>query len=466
MKIALIFTPICLNRNWSTIISQDRHVGIIPPISLAYVAAIAESAGHKVAIIDSVAERLSLKATLKRIRDFSPDILGFTLTTFGFHQTFSWISEIKADLGIPVMVGGWHLSLYPYETIQHQAIDYAVIGDAENSLPGLLNALESKKPLHQLKGIAFRDNNKPIVIPSDPSAENLDLLPLPARHLLKNELYYNILSRGKNFTAMLSARGCPYQCTFCDLNTKKFRMRSANNFVDEIEKNLRDFDISEFDIYDSSFTIDKNRVVKICEEIIKRGLKVSWTARSRIDTVDKDLLGIMAEAGCNTLMYGIETGDPAMLRALKKHTDLGLVPGVVKMTKESGIKTLGFFMIGSPGETAQSAQKTIQFSKTLDLDYIQVTKLTPFPNTDIYKNLQKDGHGDYWRKFTSDLSFEGELPSVGTELTSVEIDRFVRKAYQYFYFRPRYILKTLLRIRSLMELKNLILAAVGLMIDR
>ncbi|PIQ87318.1 MAG: hypothetical protein COV73_03590 [Candidatus Omnitrophica bacterium CG11_big_fil_rev_8_21_14_0_20_43_6] len=465
MKIALIFTPISLKRNWSTLISQDRHVGIIPPLSLAYVAAIAEKAGHRVQIIDAVAESLSLEATLQRIRDYSPDILGFTLTTYGFHQTLRWINTIRAGSGITVMVGGWHLSLYPYETMQHQSIDYAIIGDAENTLPGFLNALESKDSLATVKGIAFRDNGKFVLTSPAPFTENLDTIPFPARHLLKNELYYNILSHRKNFTAMLSARGCPYQCTFCDLNTKQFRMRSAVNFVDEIDQNYRDFKIREFDIYDSSFTIDKKRVVDICQEIIKRGLKVSWTARSRVDTVDDNLLCLMAKAGCNTLMYGIETGDPAILKALKKHTDLESVFDVVQKTKKYGIKTLGFFMLGSPEETAESARKTIQFSKALDLDYVQVTKLTPFPNTDIYRKLQASGFGDYWKKFTLDLEFEEELPSLETELTPHEISRFVKKAYQSFYLRPRYILKALARTRSLLEFKNLIMAATGLVFD-
>lgn len=462
MKIALIFTPLRLTRNWSTLIAQDEHVGIMPPLSLGYVAAIAEKAGHKVIIIDAVAERLSLEDTIKRIQDFSPDICGYTITTYGFHQTLSWIKKIKEKTKIPVMVGGWHLSIYTEETMHHAAIDYAVIGEAENALPNFLKALESNDSLRTIKGIVFRDNGKLIVNRTDVITLDLDTIPFPSRHLLNNSLYFNVLSQVKNFTVMLSARGCPYSCIFCDLNTKKFRMRSVNNFIDEIELNYKEFGIREFDIYDSSFTIDRQRVLGICDGILKRKLPVSWTARSRIDNVDKNLLKIMAKAGCNTIMYGIESANPDILRTLKKHVNIDEIKEVIKWTNGYGIKTLGFFILGSPGETYKTANETIKFSTSLKLDYVQVTRLLPFPNTELYRMLLNEGFGDYWRQFTLDPLLERELPLLGTKLTPKEIMRLVRKAYLSFYFRPSYILMALKRIHSLLEFKNSLKAALGL----
>lgn len=466
MKIALVFTPIRLKRNWSTLVAQDEHVGIMPPLSLAYVAAIAEKAGHKVIIIDAVAERLSVELVIKRIQEFSPDILGFTMTTYGFHQTLNWIKNIKERVKIPIMVGGWQLSVYPEETMHHKVIDYAIIGEAENILPNFLKALERGDSLHPVKGIAFRNNGKVIIPPPAPITFNLDTVPFPARHLLKNNLYYNILSKSKNFTVMLSARGCPYRCIFCDLNTKKFRMRSAVNFVDEIEANYKEFNIREFDIYDSSFTIDKQRVNEICEGILKRKLRVSWTARSRVDNVDKNILEVMARAGCNTLMYGIESADENILNALNKYTSMDMVKDVIQWTNNYGIKTLGFFMIGSPGETYETAMKTIRFMNMLGLDYVQVTKLTPFPNTKVYSMLLDDGFGDYWKKFTLNPAKEREVPLVKANLTSKKAGRLIKKAYLYFYFRPTYILKALKRTKSMLELKNSLMAAIGLIFNR
>lgn len=464
MKIALIFTSVSLEKNWGSLVAQDERVGIMPPLSLAYVAAIAERAGHKVIIIDAVAENLSLNDIVQKIEQFSPDMLGFTITTYGLHQTLDWIKKIKEKVCLPVMVGGWHLSIYPRETMRHEAIDYALIGEVEDTLPNFLRALESKDSLYDIKGVAFRDNGKVILDSFAPVTSDIDSIPFPARHLLKNERYFNILTRIKNFTVILSARGCPYKCVFCDLNTKRFRMRSVMNFVDEIETNYKEFKIREFDIYDSTFTIDKERVMKICEEILKRKLMVSWTARTRVDNVDRDLLRIMAKGGCNTIMYGIESADPEILRRLKKHIDIDMIKEVLKWTREFGIKALGFFMIGSPGETYETAMKTIKFSTKAGLDYIQFTRLIPYPNTEIYRMLIEDGFGDYWREFTLDPTKEREIPLVRTNLTPSQAMRLVKKAYFYFYFRPQYILKALKRVKSPLELKNSIKAAVGLLL--
>lgn len=466
MKIALVFTPLKLERNWSTLVFQDKHIGIMPPLSLAYVAAIAEKSGHKVIIIDAVAESLSLDDIIARINHFSPDILGFTITTYGFHQTLSWIKKIKDKVRLPAMVGGWHLSLYPEETMAHEAIDYALIGEAENSLPSFLKAIEMKKPLNDVPGLVYRENSRIVINPVVNFPEHIDRAPFPARHLLKNERYFNILSRIKNFTVMLSARGCPYRCIFCDLKTNKFRMRSAINFIDEVEHNYKEFGIKEFDVYDSTFTVNKERVKLICQEINKRKLKVYWTARTRVDTVDKDLLKEMAGAGCNTIMYGIESGIPEILKVLRKDSDIERIKNTLKWTKHAGIKTLGFFMLGSPGETYKTAIETIRFSTKLELDYVQFTRLTPFPNTEIYQMLMDDGFGDYWREFTLDPSIERELPLVRTNITSKEAMQLVRKAYLYFYFRPSYILKAIKRTKSLLELRNSLRAAIGIFLSK
>jgi len=240
-------------------------------------------------------------------------------------------------------------------------------------------------------------------------------------------------------------------------------MRSANNFVDEIELNYKEFGIREFDIYDSSFTIDNQRVLKICDEIIRRKLKVLWTARSRIDMVDIDLLRAMAKAGCNTIMYGIESAHAGILRSLNKYNDADKVKQVINWTKECGIKALGFFMLGSPGETSETAAQTIQLMSALDLDYVQVTKLTPFPNTKIYKMLLESGFGDYWSEFTRDINKEEELPLVNTVLTSEDVRKLVKRTYLSFYFRPAYIIKALKRTKSLFELKNSFNTAAGLL---
>jgi radical SAM superfamily enzyme YgiQ (UPF0313 family) len=174
----------------------------------------------------------------------------------------------------------------------------------------------------------------------------------------------------------------------------------------------------------------------------------------------------MAAAGCDTLMYGIENANPEILVTLKKYTSPDKVEDIIRHTKNCGIKTLGFFMIGSPGETYDTAIQTIELSRALELDYVQFTKLTPFPNTEIYRMLVDDGFGDYWREFTLDPTIEKELPLVKTKLTSKEAMWLVKKAYLSFYFRPSYILRSLKKTKSYLELKNSYHAAMGLIFDR
>ena len=466
MKLALIFPPARLTKNWSSLKAQDDEVGIMPPLSLAYVAAVAEKAGHEPVIIDAVAEQLSLQDVINKIRELSPDLLGFTITTYGFYQNLDWIKRIREVVNIPVLVGGWHLSLYPKETMAHTEIDYAITGEADGAVPDLLNALAAGDDLGKINGIAYRNNGETVITPLRDPVQDIDTTPFPARHLFKNENYYNVLAKRRNFTVMLSARGCPFRCSFCDLKTKQFRMRSAKNFVDEIESCYRDHGIRSIDMYDSSFTVDKKRVHEICNEIIRRKLDLDWTVRTRADCVNKELLEVMSRAGCTTLMYGIESGDPEILKSLRKDTSLDHIRNVVRWTKEYGMKALGFFIIGSPGDTPETIERTIDFMCELPLDYVQVTKMTLFPNTEIYEMYMKEYGEDYWRNYTLDQSCEKELPLIGTNLTEKEAFGYIKKAYMRFYFRPSYMFKALMRMGSIMEFKSNVKAAFSILMSK
>lgn len=466
MKVALVFVPLLLEKNWSALKAQDKHIGIMPPLSLAYVASTALGAGHDVIIIDAAAERLNLDGIVARIKEYSPDILGFTITTYGFHQTLSWIRKIKQRTGLPVVAGGWHFSLYPQETMSHPEIDYAVIGEAGYTFPEFLQALQNGSDLSQIEGLIFRKGDEVVMNAPRRQVPDINQVPFPARHLLKNELYYNILTKRRNFTVMLSARGCPFRCLFCDLKSIKFRQRSAVNFVDEIEQCHRTFNVNEIDIYDSSFTINKKRVFEICSEIRRRNLDIVWSVRTRVDCVNKEMLSALKSAGCHTLMYGIESGNRDILKNLRKDVSLEYIREVVEFTKECGMKALGFFIVGAPGETKDTIRQTMRFANSLPLDYIQVTRMTPLPNTEIYQMYLKKYGRDYWRDFTKDISVERQLPLVGTNITHSQALKYIRKIYLGFYFRPGYIFRALMRINSFLEFKNSVLAALGMLTSR
>jgi radical SAM superfamily enzyme YgiQ (UPF0313 family) len=463
MKVSLIFTPNQLNPNFRELAFRDNSLGFVPPLSLMFVASLLEREGVTVEIIDMVAEQLSYEKTVERLQAFAPDLLGFTITTSSFHAVLHWINRFKADTGIQTIVGGEHVRLYPFETMSHQAIDFCIVGEAELPLPEFVRAFRNGSSLAGIKSLGFRKDGQLQIDCTVQAIDNIDLVPFPARHLVKNELYENILARRKNFTAMISSRGCPFNCAFCCSNHQKYRVRSPRNFVDEIEVNLKEYQIRDFDIYDSTFTADPLRVMAICREIAARKLDVGFTVRSRVDVVSKEMIDSLKSAGCHAIMYGIESSSPEILKRMNKGISPEQVSATVRYTRQSGIETFGFFMFGFPGETRETIEDTIRFAIELPLDYAQFTVLLPFPETDIYTYYREHGVEDYWAEYTLDQSKERLLELIDTGITRAEASACVARAYRKFYFRPEIILNRLKKLSSPSQLKRLVSGAVGIL---
>jgi len=463
MKISLIFTPNQLNPNFRDLAFRDDNIGSVPPLSLLYVAAILEKEGVAVDLIDIAAEQITYHDALQRVLRFSPDLIGFNLSTLSFHPVLKWINRFKQDTGLPVLVGGEHVRLYPVETMSYGSIDFCIAGEAEIPLPEFIRAFREKKPFDGIKSLGFRNNGHVIIDQTLQPIDDIDSVQFPARHLIKNELYGNIFTRNKNFTAMLSARGCPFNCAFCNANQQMYRARSAKNFVDEIELNFKEHNIRDFDIYDSTFTTDRQRVLAICEEIRNRKLDVGFSVRSRVDVVNKEIVEALKSAGCHTIMYGIESSNPEILRRMNKGISPEQIMETVAYTKRSGMETLGFFMFGFPGETEKSIKETIEFSLKLQLDYAQFTPLVPFPETEIYYYYREHGLEDYWAEYTLDESKERLIELVDTSVSREVVSGYIAKAYRRFYYRPGIIWKQIKEIRSVSKLKRLALAAFSIL---
>ena len=458
LRVALVYPPYGPVKNEPGIKTVKENYGIFPSLSLLYVAGILESAGAEVLFIDAHAEGLTLDETVARLEAFGPSYIGYTITTYLFFQTLDWIKAIKARTGTPTIVGGVHLSIYPRETLTHEAIDYAVTGEAELSLPNLLHALENRRDLRDVKGVAFRvggstqEGGEVVVTPTEKTID-VDEVPFPARRLIDNSLYYSFISKYKNFTCFITSRGCPYKCIFCEQGSKAFRARSPKNVVDELELCVNEFGIRELDFFDSSFTIRKDRVIEICEEINRRKLDIVWAARTRVDCITKDVLSAMRRAGCARIYYGVESGNREILKVLKKSTSLELVKRVVRETREEGIDTFGYFMLGNPYETPATIRQTIRLAIDMDLDYAQFSKVTPMPATEMYTMMLEETGRDYWREFV--LNPHDELvPRPRCTMTDAEIQRWTRIAYLRFYYRPEMIKRQLSRVKSVDELRR------------
>jgi anaerobic magnesium-protoporphyrin IX monomethyl ester cyclase len=447
VRVALVYPPYGPVRNEPGIKTVKENYGIFPSLSLLYVAGILEDAGCEVVFIDAHAEDLTLEETVTRLKKFDPDYIAYTLTTYLFFHSMDWIKAIKEILPVPTIVGGVHLSIYARETLGYSCVDYAVTHEGEIALPQLLRGLQKKQDLSLIKGIAFKQPNGQIVVTPKPGDVDVNLAPFPARQLLDNSLYYSFISKYKNFSCFITSRGCPYKCIFCEQGSKKFRARTPKNVVDELEICHHELGIRELDFFDSSFTIRKDRVIAICDEIKRRKLDIIWAARTRVDCISDDVLKAMRSAGCTRIYYGIESGNREILQALKKSTSLEMYRDVVNRTKKHDIHTFGYFMVGNPYETEATIRQTIRLALALPLDYAQFSKVTPMPATEMYTLLMKETGRDYWREHIISGGDE-DIPRPLCDMSDEEIQRWCRLAYLRFYYRPKYMAQALSRMRS------------------
>ena len=465
MRVTLIFPPYkhkIFSENLSTV---DEEFCLAPPIILAYVAAILEQHGHKVQLLDARALSLSKEQALEQINNFHPDILGFRAETYHFHDALDWVGYLKENLNIPVITGGINLSLYPKETLSHREIDYGVIGDALESLPELIKALEYQDSLDAISGIIYRKDGRIIINKPQDTFADFDSFPFPARHLLPNEAYYSFISQLKNFTIMLTTTGCPFLCSFCAIHPNThYRIRSAKSVVDEIELCYRDFGVREIDFFDATFFLPRHRDLEIFEGIKRRRLKIEWSCRTRVDVVNEDILRQAASVGCRQIYYGIESVNTKVLKAIKKDIKIGQIRQAIKWSKKYGIRAMGFFMVGNSGDTKESVRSTIDFAKTVGLDFIQVCRTIAKPGTELDELMIKETGKDYWREHILGKKIEGRLPTPWSSLSEIEIEALTKEFYTKFYFRPKIIWNRLAQLKSFEELKRYI--GVGLKILR
>jgi len=447
VRIALVYPPYGPIRNEPGIKTVKENYGIFPSLSLLYVAGILQKAGCQVLFLDAHAEGLTLEETVARVRAFGPDFVGYTLTTYLFFQSMSWIKAIREQIDVPVIVGGVHLSIYSRETLGYKDIDYAVTGEAEYALPELISSLVNKTDLSRVRGIAYKQLDGRVVVTPRAADADINETPFPARNLIDNSIYYSFISKYKNFTCFITSRGCPYKCIFCEQGSKAFRPRSVKNVVDELEVCVKEHGIRELDFFDSSFTIRKQRVIDICEEINRRKLDIVWAARTRVDCITDDVLKSMRSAGCSRIYYGIESANREILQTLKKSTSLEMYHDVISRTRHHGIHTFGYFMVGNPHENSATIRQTIRLALQLDLDYAQFSKVTPMPATEMYTLLLKEHGRDYWRDHI-EQGIDDEIPRPLCDMTDAEIQKWTRLAYLRFYYRPRYIARALARMKS------------------
>jgi radical SAM superfamily enzyme YgiQ (UPF0313 family) len=456
MKVLLINPPALseIKGNNPKLIDSER--GYNPPLGLLYIAAAIKAwTPHQVDVIDAQVEDLTYDQLKERIIKSDPDVVGLTAMTFTLLDVMATLAIVKSvDKEIITLLGGPHGHIYPKETAALAGVDIVVTGEGEKVIPEILEHLENLDRLAQIPGLCFRKGGDIIYTGLPAYLEDLDSLPMPARELVPYQKYTSLLAKRNPITTMFTSRGCPYQCVFCDRPHmgRRFRFRSTASVITEFEECLK-LGIHEFLIYDDTFTINKKRVFEICDEIIGRRLDIGWDFRANVNTIDLAMLKRLKEANCERIHYGVEAGSDRVLKVLKKGTTVERIKNVIKMTKEVGIDTLGYFIIGSPTETAEDIKRTIDFAIELDPDYVHITIMTPFPATQLYRDGLDQGiiKEDYWQKFALAPNPDFQPGYWEENFTRDELQRYVVMAYKKFYTRPRYILKRLFKIHSALE---------------
>lgn len=451
MKLALVFNPFKYKVHEENLRIVQKYFGLFPPLSICWVAAIARQAGHEVTIIDARTLNLSKAEVCERLRSFGPDMLGFMMTTYMFQDTLEWIRYLKKRLGVPVLIGGYNLRVYPEASFCHPEIDYGVVEHALETVPMLFAALEGAGDLADVPGLVYKQNGEILINP--PRPVSFEAFPNPARDLLPNELYAEFPTERRNFTVMVTSLGCPYGCSFCEAGRTAYNPRSPMTVVNEMEECYHQYDVREIDIFDYAFTADKQRTIAICREMRKRGLDILWACRSRID-IDQELLAEMKEAGCGRIYYGIESGCQEILDRVNKGITLEQIRETIHHTRRLGMKALGFFLIGAPGETKQTVRQTVKFARTLDLEYVQFSKCLAKPLTPLWEQMKQETGKDYWEDWVRGLEEDRPLPRPWTDLSDAEIDRLAKWAYVKYHSRFLFLVRATLQVKSFSEFKR------------
>jgi len=435
-----------------------------PPLGLAMIAAVLEESGYQIKILDLQALRFSEKVLPEMISQEKPDVVGITAFTPTINAAVRVAKKVKeSDDNIMVVLGGPHGTVLPEETLRASSeIDIVVCGEGEQTMLELVRVLEgaSQNGLKEISGITYRESSNVRSNPSGPLILDLDTLPFPAFHLLPLGKYrlHPPFGRQSPVMPIITSRGCPYRCVFCSKSVfgKKYRSNSPGYVIDEIQLLTEKFGVKEIKFYDDVFTLDRKRVVSICTQLKEEGFDIPWTCETRVNLIDEKLLKIMKDSGCYMIEYGVESGNQEILSNLKKDITLEQVTEAFELTKEAGIETVAYFMIGSPGETLDTVKDTIEFAKKLDPDFVQFSITTPYPGTEFYEWMAKEGYLTIeWDKYVyADLK-SADNPAFETKtLGREELKEWNKKAYASFYLRWGYLWKRMKKMTSLGKLKT------------
>ena len=357
----------------------------ILPMGISYIAAILEQNDHEIQVLDLLVSRYSKEKIKDKIEEYQPDIVGVTSVTLNYPTASEILKYCKSEnKDILTVIGGPHVTFAAVETLTEAPwIDIVVRGEGEMTMLDIVNG----KKLADIDGIAYRDHD--IKLTKERCLiENLDELPFAAKHLFPLSRYLAL----DVHASILTGRGCPFNCIFCvgsKMGGRRVRYRNPKLIVDELEQAVTS-GFKEINFEDDHLTLNHKHLNALCDEIMARGLKFNWSAFSRVDTVNSEILRKMKQAGCTWLLYGVESGNQEILDTIKKKITLQKVKDAVDMAKGAGIGILASFIVGLPGETTETLKQNMQFAQGLGTSY-GFNVLSPFPGTEVREKAAEYG---------------------------------------------------------------------------
>lgn len=460
MKIFFIIPPNVHYIEPYAFVKADKGNTVRPYLGLLYVAAaLRKSLGIEARIVDSNADGLTLEAIGEIIRRETPDLIGFNVLTFNLLNCMEVSRLIRAySPSTKICYGGWHPTLYPRETLEIGCADFIVVGEGETSFTELVKVLQKRQcpeeeDLGNIRGIGFRTEKGEVrITPPSEALRNLDELPFPAYDLMDTSKYSNLLAITGQSVVIMTSRGCPQRCAFCDMRKTAYRFRRPANIMEEIVY-WTQRGVKEFFIQDDNFTINRTRTIEFCKLLIEANLGIAYKISSRVDYLDDEIMGYLKRSGCYRIYFGVESGSQRVINYLEKGITVDQTREVFRIARKYGIDRCAYIMIGCPSEEKTDIEMTLRLVKDIRPDHLHCSICTPMPKTYLYQKLLNEGliTHDYWLEFAKHPDPSFRTPFINQFFSSEELRNMQDSIQRQFYMDPRIILREIWKTRDIKQ---------------
>lgn len=456
-RICLINPPVFRNTEAiSPEYMRGNHAFNYPPLGLLYLVSNLPSE-YECLIIDAPTLQYSPEDCIEAIKKFNPFIVGISAFSDSLYCCRYLSEEVKKyNKSIRIVFGGPHVNIYPEETLSWNSVDYVLTGFCENSFATLVNYIAGNDKgikKQTIPGLWWHEDD--VIRKSSVERDltwDINAIRRPDRSLLDYSKYFTLANQ-QTIATMITSRGCPFHCTFCDVFEKNFHVREVSDILQEVEEILA-LGIRQIHIFDDCFNLKKQRVVEICQSFIEKGLDCEWSFRGRIEPCDADLARLLYRAGCRRVQLGIEATDQETIKIINKGIDISKVPDVLEIYRASHIEAMGYFIIGYPHQTYEACEASCRKIVRMGFDYVNMFILVPYPKTAIYQEMLDKGclDDDYWRRHALDPKPDFKLPRWHKFVERKDLDNLLNVYYRKFYLSPKFIYSELKRTKSIYSL--------------